>query len=348
MDDARNAPTREDVVAAYRLLLGREPENEQVIAAHLTAADRTALIRRFVGSAEFRSRMAPPPASPPAPDGGVIGSLEMFAPTSWPSADGAHWVDALGVRTRCSLNTAFKGLAGRVVAQPDDVRLEWQALLDSLAAARDQFCMIELGAGHGPWLARAGVAWLRRYPTRELMLVGVEAEPRHFEYLTQHLTDNDIPEAYRQLVHAAVSAEDGVAEFEVAGQPALDWGTRLVGGPQPAGLPRIDNADRIRVQTVTLKTLAAGLGLIDLVHVDIQGAEVPVLRASHDALRDQVRRLVIGTHGREIEAQVIDLLVPLGFQLCDEQACRYRLDGSLPILVADGTQVWINRTLAES
>jgi Methyltransferase FkbM domain len=122
-------------------------------------------------------------------------------------------------------------------------------------------------------------------------------------------------------------------------------GTRLLGGTQPTGLPRLDNAPRIQIQTISLNTLAAHLGPIDLLHVDIQGAEVPVLRAAGSLLRDRVRRLLIGTHGRDVEGQAIDLLIPLGFQLQAEDACRYRLDGARPILVVDGTQIWINRTL---
>jgi FkbM family methyltransferase len=348
VDDSRNKPTREDVVSAYRLLLGREPEDEQAIASHLSASDRTTLLRGFVESDEFRSRVKAVRQPPPELHGVVTGPLADFAPASWPAPGPDQWVDALGVRTRCSFQTVFERCGGQILRQPHDSPLEWQALLEALAAARDRFCMIELGAGYGPWLARAGVAWRRRYPGNELVLVGLEAEPEHFRYLGQHLADNDVPDQCLRLLHAAVSEEDGVAEFEVAQRPAADWGTRLIGGTQPSGLPRLGDAPRISVQTISLNTLAAHLGPIDLLHVDIQGSEVPVLGAARRLLRDQVRWLVVGTHGRDIEGQMIDLLVPLGFRLRNEHACRYRLDGAKPVLVADGTQVWSNRALVAS
>jgi hypothetical protein len=104
----------------------------------------------------------------------------------------------------------------------------------------------------------------------------------------------------------------------------------------------------MEVPAISLTTLAAGLGPIDLLHVDIQGFEVAVLRAATGVLRDQVRRLLIGTHGRDIEAQLIELLVPLGFQLTHEHPCHYRLDKDGPLLVADGTQVWINRAMGSA
>ena len=128
--------------------------------------------------------------------------------------------------------------------------------------------------------------------------------------------------------------------------PAADWGTRLAGRTQPIGLARLTNVPRVEVQAISLNSLASDLKPNDLLHVDIQGSEVPVLRAGSRILRDQVRRLLVGTHGRDVEGQLIDLLIPLGFQLHYDHACHYRLDGKRPVLVADGTQGWINRSLA--
>lgn len=65
--------TREDVAACYRWLLGREPENAEVLDEHLRAAPtRAALRRRFLECAEFRAGLPPglrpalvPLAAPP-------------------------------------------------------------------------------------------------------------------------------------------------------------------------------------------------------------------------------------------------------------------------------------------
>jgi SAM-dependent methyltransferase len=47
------AVERDDVVWAYRLLLGREPESEEAIRSNLVHADRASLIAAFRGSIEF-------------------------------------------------------------------------------------------------------------------------------------------------------------------------------------------------------------------------------------------------------------------------------------------------------
>jgi len=52
--------TRQDVVSAYRLLLGREPENEEVVqSARLGYQNLEALRRAFFGSREFADGIAP-------------------------------------------------------------------------------------------------------------------------------------------------------------------------------------------------------------------------------------------------------------------------------------------------
>ena len=47
--------TREEVIAAYKLILGRLPENEAAIRSHLHFSDVARLRRAFLDSAEFRS-----------------------------------------------------------------------------------------------------------------------------------------------------------------------------------------------------------------------------------------------------------------------------------------------------
>jgi predicted O-methyltransferase YrrM len=68
--------SKEDVRTAYRLILGREAESEEVVAAHASAHSSTdELHHAFINSAEFQSRAMgqpvalalPPPALPAVP-----------------------------------------------------------------------------------------------------------------------------------------------------------------------------------------------------------------------------------------------------------------------------------------
>ncbi|GGE95110.1 FkbM family methyltransferase [Stappia taiwanensis] len=48
--------TKEDVIWAYRMILGREPESEEVIRLHMGLADREALRAAMLASQEFQSK----------------------------------------------------------------------------------------------------------------------------------------------------------------------------------------------------------------------------------------------------------------------------------------------------
>lgn len=56
--------TRQDILYAYRLILGREPENDRVVDDHLDLPDLKALRERFIASTEFVSMRIPVPANP--------------------------------------------------------------------------------------------------------------------------------------------------------------------------------------------------------------------------------------------------------------------------------------------
>jgi SAM-dependent methyltransferase len=90
--------SREDVIFAYRLLLNRLPESEAAISQHAHAEDLGALLRNFLGSAEFQQRMP-----------GLAGASRL--PLDVP---------ALEVETDCSDEDAAKCLA--------EIRKTWTQL----------------------------------------------------------------------------------------------------------------------------------------------------------------------------------------------------------------------------
>ncbi|MDO9176415.1 MAG: FkbM family methyltransferase [Actinomycetota bacterium] len=331
-------PTRDDVMAAYRLLLGRAPESDHLVQHHLAAGDRRSMIHRVLVSPEFGVRF---PALGSEPDPRLQLALDELGPSEPPPPGPDHWTDALGVRTSCHVRSEWETRGGRHVPDLEGDTLEWLGLLEAVLAAGSRLCVVELGAGHGPWLARAGVAWRRRGPQRRFCLVGVEAEPTHFRYLQEHMADNGLAGESTRLIEAAVAEHDGRLQFETTPAPSRDWGTRVVGDSPTRGLPRVVDVGSRSVAALSLATIVDGLGTIDLLHVDIQGDEARVLTAGSDVLRQQVTRLVVGTHGRDIEAELMHLLPALGFVLAAERPCRYSLGGSSPTLVTDGTQYWI-------
>lgn len=71
------------------------------------------------------------------------------------------------------------------------------------------------------------------------------------------------------------------------------------------------------VEATTIPSLLASLGLeqVDLLKMDIEGAEVAVLESGFGSWLGQVKVLLLETHGPEIEARVLPLLRNAGFSI---------------------------------
>jgi FkbM family methyltransferase len=142
-------------------------------------------------------------------------------------------------------------------------------------------------------------------------LIGIEAEPTHFEWMKRHFEDNGLDPKLHTLIKAAVAKRDGAAWF-TAGTPGEWYGqrialhsdiarrilrrsrqilprTRPVPEAKSAGPPpyRLD-----RVETISLNTLLRPLDRVDLVDIDVQGAELDVLKAA----AEQLNRKVMSPH----------------------------------------------------
>ena len=86
----------------------------------------------------------------------------------------------------------------------------------------------------------------------------------------------------------------------------------------------------------------AGHGRIDLVHIDIQGGEADLLEDAMVDFSRCVRRIVVGTHGRAIEARLHEAFGAADWRLEHDDPCRMSVNRGRPLLAYDGTQVWTN------
>ena len=237
---------------------------------------------------------------------------------------------------------------------------EWIDVLQSVIDAKKSYTMIELGAGIGCWAVRAAYAVEQYNPNLPYRLIAVEAEPTHFEWMRAHFLDNGIDPDQHLLIHAAVSEKPGEASFYVENpggstDPGAWYGQALtkdyeVDLPSPDAIygnfsvrRHQSGAKSITVPAVTLAGILDGLRLVDLIHVDIQGAEFGVIRSAIQELDQKVKRLHIGTHGRDIEAGLRELLKSHHWRcLADYPSFSQEPTPWGPIDFQDGVQSWIN------
>ena len=175
---------------------------------------------------------------------------------------------------------------------------EYFEIVDLIAAVRSahgHFTMVEVGAGYGRGLVQGAIA-LKRINPLPFLLIGIEAEPTHFEWLKTHMADNGIDPDQHVLLRAAASATGEKVSFTVGnpsgwyGQAISTWDPSEFGGTLAM------------VPGVKLSDVLAPYSHIDLVDMDIQGVELDVVREAIDVIDEKVQRIHIGTHSREIES----------------------------------------------
>jgi FkbM family methyltransferase len=255
----------------------------------------------------------------------------------------ANW---LGTVTRSLYDNGNSAPSGKIltpyIPSVGEEYLEWIDLLESVLQADDTFTMVELGAGWGRWLVDAWSVLRQTGRTdKRLLLVGVEAEPTHFEWMKQHFADNGLDVQRHRLIQAAAAANDGKADFIIGHADA--WYGQAIANGTPNQFDSWPEALVKQVSAVSLATVLKDIPSVDLIDMDIQGAEAAVVESSLDILDRRVKRVHIGTHGGGIEARLRTAFAQIGWSCVYDfpQGC----DSQTPFGVVsfgDGVQSWLN------
>jgi len=271
-------------------------------------------------------------------------------------------VDYFGCKLKTTYFQHTQGRGGDVLGFPDPsdgILHEFIEYLGTIlavdTAARSQFYTMELGAGWGPWIIRSAVLAARK-GIKDITMVGVEADHLHFEWMKEAIADNNLISKGKQKIHAnlfegAVSVDEDKLFFPALADSQQDWGA--------AATERKSNTDYrglsvpfVEVPAIPLNRLLKRLPIVDLIHVDIQGSEFDVLSSAITALTRKNRILVIGTHNRKIEGDLLDLFYRHGWYLRNETPCQFAYNLNSPSLTGmtlrDGTQIWINPNFPEN
>jgi FkbM family methyltransferase len=153
---------------------------------------------------------------------------------------------------------------------------------------RRSISMMELGAGRGDWcLALAGTIVHRLIPCTadRYRCLAVEAEPTHFEWTKQHFEQQHINAT---AVHGAVCGHDGNCKLYTKADPADHYGQSIC-----------DEKGNLEVPCYSISTLCNKYGFnhVDILHMDIQGAEVDAIEGLLPHLGIiSIDYLMIGTH----------------------------------------------------
>lgn len=209
-------------------------------------------------------------------------------------------------------------------------------------------------------------------------LVGVEAEPGNFAWISDHMRDNGIdPDAHWLLPMALGDSHDPVLfpvgssgygsnnciatnAFESRriladliirdGDPNVALRSLLVenttGFVQPVH-PDVNSMTEVKVvSAVTLEDLLSPFDRVDYLEADIQQSEIVVFPPFMRLLGGKVRRVHIGTHGKDLHASMRELFVEHGWDIVFSFEPNARHECELgPFELNDGILTAVNSRL---
>jgi len=269
-----------------------------------------------------------------------------------------HYIDGFGVKTLYACvpfaDPATLNTERLQCPLPDDgfhaEGIEYVALLDAIErfATDGTFCAVEAGAGWGPWLAMAGVV-ARASGAKAIRLIGLEASPERFALMRRHLDFNQLDQHHGvavDLFEGAVWSHDGVIHFPESA--VEDMGAAASTGSTDTDYRGQTVATR-EVPCTRLPTLVGEGQQVDFLHIDVQGAEGEVISSHLDWLNHHTRSMMIATHSRPLEGELMVLLNQNGGILQREKPCRFTAGHAISdwcgATTVDGSQYWINGKL---
>jgi FkbM family methyltransferase len=238
------------------------------------------------------------------------------------------------------------------VPRPDDgdghgedwiERVNWFA---AARDARDRFVMITLGANYGAQ-AVGSIRALQLINPLPYKVVAIEPVPENYAWMVQHLRDNGIDPEEQWLLQTAINDSNKPVFFPVGSpgtgtqncvttnEPAARraYADDLIGsGRAESALRNLLNdsttgiiknlvpgrkfeAEIKLVSAVTLKDLLGPFELVDYIEADIQQSEILVFPPFMDLLKRKVRRIHIGTHGKELHWSLHELFKQEGWEV---------------------------------
>jgi hypothetical protein len=271
--------------------------------------------------------------------------------------------DFHGSRARTSLLwDGVRHLDGMVLPRPvpgdyHAEAIEWIGLLKSVLAARGRFIAMELGAGMGPWLVAGAVA-ARLRGIADIHLCGIEGDPGRFALMQQHFRDNGIDPEQHSLLQVGVGVVAGTAKWPLLRDYRNAAGARPIRQTAEGDI-RLDDRDvgyvkgmsdeLIEIEIIGIRDLLMEQSFWDFVNMDVQGTEVELCSSCLDLMSERVRYLVVATHSRKLDGDLLEAMLTGGWILENEKPCHFVFNPLVHTLetmtTIDGTQVWRNPKL---
>jgi hypothetical protein len=275
----------------------------------------------------------------------VEGTIRRYAVQSQP--DPRYLTNFLGVKIDPKF---FPSILDERAGQVEEVPIpanwhadmaEWAYAIRCVERCPGPFTMVELGCGWGCWMNVTGT--VARRLGLEVNLIGIEGDEGHIQFARESLATNGFaPHEYR-LIRGIAAANAGVALFPTQEHAGGNWAlSPILGATDEQREEALATGRYEELPMIALENAVGNHRYVDLLHIDIQGGEVAVVEGCLDFLNSRCPAILIGTHSREIEGRLCEILFAAGWKLDIERAAIVRLTDEGPVTTVDGVQGWRN------
>jgi FkbM family methyltransferase len=168
--------------------------------------------------------------------------------------------------------------------------------------------ILDIGANEGFYTLRMK----QENPTARVL--SVEPISTTYQLLTTNLSLNPCTRSHVYPVHAAAAAEHRSMEmFRHSHVPTVS-SEHINHLDQPWIKPSSQQTERVEAFSLDEMCRHAGFGAVDLIKIDVEGAEIDVLQGAQDVLA-MASRLVLEWHSPALRGATIALLQKRGFRL---------------------------------
>jgi FkbM family methyltransferase len=165
---------------------------------------------------------------------------------------------------------------------------------------------VDVGANVGYYSLKAAIG----NKDNEVRVVAIEAHPETYSALLQNIKCNGLDDG-SSIVAINKAVADKKHDTIMMYERHAEDGTKMAGNSSIC--IAFDKKNSVLVQCDTLDNILAGYDRVDVLKMDIEGAEVMALKGASEVLK-KMRKIVVEIHGDNL-AQVISILREGGFEI---------------------------------
>ena len=163
----------------------------------------------------------------------------------------------------------------------------------------------------------------------DLSIIAYEPLKQHIKYFYENIDLNNMKGSDFKIYQEGLYSSNGHETFI-----QKDYSSMIQANPDKRTFVQtlIEYIKNERIKTVTLERVWEKVSTdIDLLQMDIQGLELPVLESSKDFLKKhQVKNILLGTHSTEIHSKCKDILIASDYNIViDNYDTKLQPDGIL-------------------